>query len=160
MAAIVATSVIANNMNVRLMKMADVPSVFAIEVRAYEFPWSKSLFEQALSSTKKCVVLEENELIIGYAIVSYVVGEAELLNICIDPQQQGKQFGKSLLKYVIQLAQENKNYEMYLEVRASNVAAQALYLKHDFNEIGRRKNYYPNKNGREDAILMARSLEI
>ncbi len=142
------------------MTLSDVENVLLIEIRAYKFPWSRKLLEQAVTSSKKCVVLEENDQILGYAIVSYVVGEAELLNICIDPIQQGRQLGKHLLEQVIKTAKESENFEMYLEVRESNEVAKALYLNQDFNEIGRRKNYYPCDGGREDAILMARSLEI
>jgi ribosomal-protein-alanine N-acetyltransferase len=137
------------------MEMADVPAVFAVEQAGYDFPWSKSLFEQAVSSTKYCAVLELDTEIVAYGIVSYVVGEAELLNICVHPKHQGKGLAKTLLNHLIVHATQKDNHEMFLEVRESNAPAQYLYEKLGFNEIGRRKNYYPGKNGREDAILMA-----
>jgi len=140
------------------MTPSDVASVFAIDCQTNDFPWTQSLFEQAVASTKKTSVIEEQGEILGFSIVSYVVGEAELLNICIAKNQQGKKLGNQLLEHVLAQAKLSENHEMYLEVRASNVAALALYEKHDFNEIGRRKDYYPMKGGREDAILMARSL--
>ncbi len=145
-------------MTIREMTSADVPSVFAIEQQCYDFPWAKTLFEQAVHSNKNTVVLEQEGEIVGYAIVSYVVGEAELLNICIAKNQQGKKLGLLLLNHLIADAKKHNNQEMYLEVRVSNTAAIALYEGQDFNQIGLRKNYYPVKGGREDAILMARSL--
>jgi len=145
-------------MLIRQMTPSDVASVFAIDCQTNDFPWTQSLFEQAVASTKKTSVIEEQGEILGFSIVSYVVGEAELLNICIAKNQQGKKLGNQLLEHVLAQAKLSENHEMYLEVRASNVAALALYEKHDFNEIGRRKDYYPMKGGREDAILMARSL--
>ena len=143
---------------IREMNLQDVSAVFSVEQAGYEFPWSKSLFEQAVQSTKFCTVIELDSEIVGYAIVSFVVGEAELLNICILPSMQGKGLARQLLDFSIEEATNKDNHEMYLEVRAGNTVALALYEKHDFNEIGCRKDYYPMKGGREDAILMARSL--
>ena len=47
---------------------------------------------------------------------------------------------------------------MLLEVRPSNIAAIYLYTNLGFNEIARRKDYYPASKGREDAIVFARHL--
>ncbi len=44
---------------------------------------------------------------------------------------------------------------LWLEVRASNAAAIALYEGLGFNEATIRLNYYPTTDGREDAIIMA-----
>ncbi|NVK37861.1 MAG: ribosomal protein S18-alanine N-acetyltransferase [Gammaproteobacteria bacterium] len=141
--------------DIRAMQIEDVPSVYAIEQQGYDFPWSVNLFEQAVKSTKYCAVIEEQNEILGYGILSYVVGEAELLNICIARDHQGKGLAHHLLQHLIDHATLQDNHEMYLEVRVSNAPAIALYERMGFNEIGRRKNYYPTKNGKEDAILMA-----
>ena len=139
----------------RPMILDDIPYVLTIEQAGYDFPWSDSLFEQAVKSSKYCVVACIDNHVIGYAILSYVVGEAELLNICIDPTQQGKGYAKSLLEHLIDHAAQKDNHEMYLEVRVTNAPAICIYEQAGFNEIGRRKNYYPTKAGKEDAILMA-----
>jgi ribosomal-protein-alanine N-acetyltransferase len=47
---------------------------------------------------------------------------------------------------------------VFLEVRPSNAAARRLYADNGFNEVGLRRNYYPASKGREDALIMARSL--
>lgn len=143
------------NMLFREMTLDDIDQVISIEHKAYPFPWSKSLFEQAVASNKYCGVVEVNNVIIGYGIISFVVGEAELLNISIDPIHQGKGIGEKLLNHLTEYAANADNHEMYLEVRVSNKGAIHLYEKTGFNEIGRRKNYYPSSHGREDAILMA-----
>lgn len=141
--------------SIREMLISDVDQVFAIEQNAYPFPWSKSLFEQAVATNKYACVMEVDDNIIGYAVLSFVVGEVELLNICISPSVQGKGYAHQLLTHLITFSEQRKNHEMFLEVRVSNAAAIHVYEKHGFNEIGRRKNYYPGKQGREDAILMA-----
>ncbi len=142
----------------RAMTLADLDAVYQIEQAAYAFPWSKALFEQAICSTKDCWVMEDAHAILGYAIVSYVVGEAELLNVCVAPEQQGRKLGTHLLQHVITQAAAKQNTDMYLEVRASNQAAIRLYERAGFNEVGCRKNYYPTEQGREDALLMALAL--
>jgi ribosomal-protein-alanine N-acetyltransferase len=144
--------------SIRQMNIEDVESVFAIEKQAYPFPWSKSLFEQAVQSKKYCAVVELDNKVVGYSIISFVVGEAELLNLCIDPALQGKGLANELLTHLLEYAANKDNHEMFLEVRVSNAAAIHLYDKIGFNEIGRRKNYYPTVGGKEDAILMAAPL--
>jgi len=139
----------------REMTLTDIPFVRAIENEGYDFPWSDGLFEQAVKSTKYCVVALEDDVIVGYAILSYVVGEAELLNICIAKAAQGKGYAKTLLQHVIDHATQKDNQDMYLEVRVTNAPAIHIYEQAGFNEIGRRKNYYATKAGKEDAILMA-----
>lgn len=140
------------------MTLNDVDAVYDIEKSAYPFPWAKSIFEQAIASTKHTVVLESENKICGYGVVSYVVGEAELLNICVAPFAQGSGFGQQLLAHLINHAAQFGNQDMYLEVRVSNKSAIHLYEKAGFNEVGVRSNYYPTESGREDAILMALSL--
>lgn len=144
----------------RPMTLQDIEAVFCIEQQAYPFPWSKRIFEQSVSSNKYCVVMEQEKEILGYAIVSYVVGEAELLNICITPSHQAKGYGHTLLNHIIESATNSGNSDMYLEVRASNVSAIHVYEKAGFHEIGHRKGYYPADSGREDAILMALPLSL
>jgi len=154
------TSAMPSDTEFRDMTLADVDAVWQIECAAYGFPWSKGLFEQAICSTKDCWVMLLQGRICGYAIVSYVVGEAELLNICVDPQYQGRKLGGRLLEHVIDAATAKQTTDMYLEVRTSNQAAIQLYERAGFNEVGCRKNYYPTANGREDALLMALALSV
>jgi ribosomal-protein-alanine N-acetyltransferase len=55
---------------------------------------------------------------------------------------------------MIHIAQSLKAANMFLEVRASNISAIALYENIGFNEMAVRRGYYPAHQGREDAILM------
>jgi ribosomal-protein-alanine N-acetyltransferase len=58
----------------------------------------------------------------------------------------------------MQRAHERGGRECFLEVRASNTSAYRLYERYGFNEVGRRRAYYPSADGREDALVMACTL--
>ena len=62
------------------------------------------------------------------------------------------------MRALLQLARGRGVQRVFLEVRPSNPTAIALYHAEGFNEIGRRPRYYPAKQGREDAIVMAMEL--
>lgn len=85
------------------------------------------------------------------------VGEAHILNISVDQNEQGQGIGRRMLEHLIDSAR-GKAETIFLEVRPTNVGAIALYQNIGFNEIGIRKAYYPALNGREDAIMLALEL--
>ena len=88
----------------------------------------------------------------------HVLDESELLEIAVQPAMQGRGYGKALLAQAIALARRNGAVRMFLEVRESNARARKMYTSFGFEETGRRKNYYPTEDGREDAILMTAQL--
>lgn len=136
------------------MVAEDIDAVLAIEVQGHAYPWTAGIFRDNLASGYNCWVLEERAAIIAYGIVQIVVGEAHLLNITVDPAQQGRGLGRYLLNELVAIARP-KAETMFLEVRLSNTSAIGLYNSMGFNEIGLRKKYYPSPNGREDALMMA-----
>jgi ribosomal-protein-alanine N-acetyltransferase len=85
-------------------------------------------------------------------------GEAHILNLCVDPSYQGMGLGGRLLRCMMELAARRGIEDMLLEVRPSNAPALALYRRHGFVRIGERKAYYPARFGREDAVVMKRSI--
>ncbi|MGH8371678.1 MAG: ribosomal protein S18-alanine N-acetyltransferase [Gammaproteobacteria bacterium] len=139
----------------RPMQEADVRTVLEIERRAYKYHWTEGIFRDCLRVGYGCWVMELHDTIAGYGVLSLVVGEAHLLNICIAPEWQGKGYGVQLLEHFMDLARERSASQMLLEVRPSNAAALALYQKRGFNEVGLRKAYYPSEKGREDALILA-----
>lgn len=94
------------------------------------------------------------EGLLGFAIVQQIIDEVTLLDICLLPSQQGKGYGKLLLKAVMISAKVSGAVVLMLEVRESNLTARALYQQAGFIESGRRKGYYPIEGSKEDAILM------
>lgn len=143
----------------REMQESDLDTVMAIEVQAYPYPWTRGIFSDCLRHNYRCLVYENeaNELV-AYAVISVVVDEMHLLNLTVNPACQGEGLGKRLLKTVEMLGKGLAADTCFLEVRPSNEAALSLYLQHGFNEVGLRKGYYPADHGRENAVVMAKTL--
>ena len=145
-------------LNFRPMVEEDISVVLAIEESAYEFPWSRMIFQDCLRVGYCSWILEREMQVIGYGVMSVGVGECHILNLCIDPRSQGAGYGRVILDYLLELARMHKAEVAFLEVRPTNTAGKKLYSRSGFNEVGIRRNYYPARFGREDAVIMARSL--
>lgn len=131
-------------------------AVCALETSAHTHPWSRSLLESGLTRYA-CWGIRTDDEWIGFAIVSLVAGEAELLDFVVSPKRQGQGIGTTFIAWLTEhVAQDASRF--YLEVRASNDSAIALYQTAGFVEVGIRPNYYPAAKGREDAVLMAMEL--
>ena len=139
----------------RPMQMDDVPAVMAIENQAYEFPWTEGIFNDCLRNHYHCHVYEAGNQIIAYAVMSIGVDECHLLNICVSENFRNQGIGRHVIEYMLALGHRLNMRTVFLEVRNSNSGAFSLYHKLGFNEVGIRENYYPAKNGREDAMVLA-----
>jgi [ribosomal protein S18]-alanine N-acetyltransferase len=143
----------------RLMTEADIDEILLIEKEVYNFPWTQNIFNDCLRvGYCSWVLLNEPGGIDAYGIMSIAVGECHILNLCVHPQSQGSGVGKKMLIHMLEVAREHHAVTAFLEVRPSNRMAIQLYSKSGFNEVGMRRDYYPAKHGREDAIIMACTL--
>lgn len=142
----------------RRMSEADLPFIMPVERRCYDFPWSEGIFRDCIRSGYYCCLLLDRGAILGYSIMAVAAGEAHVLNICIDRNEQGRGLGRALLEHLIGKAREADAVRMLLEVRVSNTAAKTLYESAGFTEIGMRRNYYPGRRSREDAIVLVKLL--
>lgn len=145
-------------MRLRKMNASDLPAVLEIERKNYQFPWEEDIFRDCFRAGYSCWVCEELDKVLGYSILSMAVGEAHILNICVDPAEQKQGIGRKMLENLIEVASRGRAETIFLEVRPCNPVAIALYKNMGFNEIGIRKGYYPAENGREDAIMLALQL--
>jgi len=143
---------------IRLMEYGDLDRVVAIENRIYPFPWTRGNFRDSLNAGYDCWVYEVDGVMIGYAVLMFAVDEAHLLNLSIAAEWQGKGYGRSLLDAMMRTARDHGCVFISLEVRPSNPGAIRLYHKAGLREIALRKGYYPADKGREDALVMGRSL--
>lgn len=145
-------------LRMRRMSAKDLISVLTIENNNYEFPWTEGVFKDCFKAGYSCWVCEDVDRILGYSIISIALGEAHILNISVAPEEQGQGIGRRMLTHLVDVARWYKTETVFLEVRPSNIGAVKLYKKMGFNEIGIRKDYYPARNGREDALMLAMEL--
>lgn len=146
------------NSQLRPMRKMDLENVLLIEQRTHDFPWTKEMFEDCLQFGYYCWVCAEPDNLHGYGVMMLGADECHILNLSIAPEFQRKGLGRYLLTHLLYLGRRNHADTAFLEVRSSNVIALQLYLNLGFNEIGLRRAYYPAPHGREDAIILARSL--
>jgi ribosomal-protein-alanine N-acetyltransferase len=141
------------------MQQEDLPQVTAIEEAVYPFPWTPGIFQDCLRVGYCCWVLQLDERVIGYGVMSVVIDESHILNLCIHPKWQRNGLGDKMIRRLLKIARQHGAETAFLEVRSSNQAALKLYQGLGFVEVGQRKDYYPSVNqDREDALIM--SLEL
>ena len=116
--------------------------------------WTLSQLETELDNPRAVFLVAEFEgAVVGHLLAWQVLDEVELLTISVLPMHRKQGFGRSLLEAL--LAADSASV-VFLELRASNAPARALYRSAGFNETGTRRSYY--RDG-EDAVLMRRTLD-
>jgi ribosomal-protein-alanine N-acetyltransferase len=143
---------------IRQMRSADLDTITTIENGAYDYPWGRRIFSDCLIAGYHCIVVEQDQEVVGYAIVSLAAAEAHILNLCVAKEWQGNGYGNLLLQEVLAHARQHDVQRMFLEVRPSNAIAIHLYEQAGFNSLGIRPNYYKAAKGREDALVLALQL--
>jgi ribosomal-protein-alanine N-acetyltransferase len=142
----------------RAMTVSDLEAIMAIERVNFPYPWTEGNFSDSMNSGYICLVMEQGDQLIGYAVLMMVLDEAHLLNISVAKSYQGQSLGRHLLVEMMDVGRQQGGLNMFLEVRPSNHSALGLYDSIGFNEMGIRPGYYPAQNGREDAVLMGVAL--
>lgn len=130
---------------------ASVTAVYEILSDVYPVsPWSeKQILSDMQQDNVDYFFVKKDEKIVGFLAISQLAGELEITNIAIKKAYQGHGLGSQLLANL-----DRVDFPIFLEVRASNTPAQALYKKCGFGIIGKRKQYYHEPV--EDAIIMKR----
>jgi len=141
----------------REMTQDDVEPVVGIELQSFSDPWSRTLFHQQLKTEwglNYVAVLQEQSLenICGYVCGMIVHNECTLHKIACDPGYRRRGIAGELMGYFITQALSRGATSFFLEVRASNSAAQELYKKFGFIETSIRRRYYSESG--EDALIM------
>jgi len=142
--------------SIRPMEEKDLDAVLQAEEECHSHPWSAEIFRQELAnpvSRRRLLICDDD--LAAYLCAWYLVGELHIHNIATRPVFRRRGLALELLKSMIDECRQTGLERVFLEVRAGNVGAVALYCAFGFSETGRRKGYYPDG---EDAVLM--ELEI
>jgi ribosomal-protein-alanine N-acetyltransferase len=141
------------------MRDRDLEEVLAIENAIYSHPWTRGNFGDSLRARYECRTWRAGKKLVGYFVLMVAAGEAHLLNLSIEPASQRSGHGSALLREAAALAQKLGAQNVFLEVRPSNHAAQALYRRFGFRNVAVRRDYYPAHSGREDALVLTLPLK-
>ena len=142
---------------IRRARSDDLPAILGIERMSFTDPWSHSSFAALLEQPRVyfSVALDRAAgTLLGYTVAWFVLDEAELANLAVAPDARGNGIGALLLEGALAASDARGSATMFLEVRASNLPAIALYTAHGFAEIGRRRAYY--RKPVEDALILRR----
>lgn len=138
---------------IEAMRLEDIPEVLHLEREAFgQMAWHAGDFEAAIASKCDFPLVIRTTGLAGYAVLRIIAPEAEIENICVAPACRRSGVGEALMEEMLRLAAERDAERIFLEVRAHNEPAKALYRKRGFIESYRRKNYYQGPT--EDAIIM------
>ena len=158
------------------MDDAVLPLIAEVDKTAYAHPWNLRHFQDSLAgghllqmlvstpvatalAAAPVPTLPDGRWLLGYFVAMKGVDEAHLLNITTVPRHQRQGWAQVMLQALGLWCQQEHCPTLWLEVRDSNAPARALYRKLGFEEVGRRRGYYPAGQGlREDAIVMKQDL--
>lgn len=141
----------------REMKEKDSSKIAKLEQDIFRDAWTKAGVEETWRQSHAFIVVaEEDDKILGYCIVYYVLDEAEIARIAVTQEQRCAGVGSSILKETEKICLEKGVTRLLLDVRKSNETARHFYLKRRFAEDGIRKNFYTDPV--EDAVLMSKTL--
>jgi ribosomal-protein-alanine N-acetyltransferase len=136
-----------------VMREQDLDEVLAIENAIYSHPWTRGNFADSVRAGYDCRTWRLGAGLVGYFVLLTGAGEAHLLNLSVAAAHQRNGHGAALLREVLALARRRGARSLFLEVRPSNLAAQALYAAFGLRRIAVRRGYYPSHSGREDALV-------
>lgn len=155
-----------------------LPLVAEVEKTAYSHPWRLGHLQDSLRAGhlaqllvtppdpsrdppawSQAPALPDGRWLLGYLVAMRGVDEVHLLNLTTVPVHRRQGWARAMLQALAAWTLGQGLHWLWLEVRASNQPARALYEAEGFQAVGRRRDYYPDGGGRrEDAIVMSRSL--
>ena len=144
---------------IRIVPMQErhLDAIAALEIACFSAPWSRnSIASELRNKWSLWLVAEDKEEVAGYVGSQLVPPEADVMNLAVAPGKRRNGVAQRLLEALILELKSREINSLALEVRASNLAAQKLYEKNGFAQVGCRKNYYVNP--REDALILRKEL--
>ncbi len=138
---------------IRRMEIDDIECIASMDADIFPDPWTETgLFTYLIRNDTVFLVAEEGGKVAGYAGAQAAADEADIITVAVEEKMRGRGMGNLLLGELVKEVSALGSENVYLEVRASNGPARALYSKFGFTECGVRKNYYSDP--KEDAVTM------
>lgn len=130
-----------------------ITQIEEIERKCFSRPWTVGqLRSQMRDAQHEFIATMDGGRVLGYVGLMYVLDEGYISNVAVHPDARRQGIGDTLIDALAAKAAELELAFLTLEVRESNAPAIALYAKHGFHPVGKRKNYY--EAPKEDAVLM------
>ena len=143
------------------MMLDDIEQVIAIDRVSFSLPWPERSFRFELTDNpaSRCWVAEVDGRLVGIIVAWLIVDEVHLATIATHPEFRRQGIAKRLLSHALRELRNEGAQSSFLEVRASNYAAQEMYRKFGYEKSGIRPRYYRDND--EDALLMTlESLDV
>ncbi|MFO1184821.1 MAG: ribosomal protein S18-alanine N-acetyltransferase [Bauldia sp.] len=140
----------------------DVAAIADIHARSFTTGWSAEEFAAFASDQRvTALVLRHRRQLGGQEVVGFIVcrtvaGEAEILTVAVDPRQRRRGYGRLLIETALRRVYQEGAGALFLEVDETNAAAIKLYRALGFAQVGERKAYYADGNGRRTSALVMR----
>lgn len=148
-----------DKLQIEPMQPEHLSRVLDIENVSFPKPWSYRSYMGELTRNNFAhyfVGLIEGK-VVSYIGIWIVVDEAHITTIAVDPEYRGNNIAEKLIAYAVEYSKIWGAEKMLLEVRVSNKAAQKVYHRMGFVQIGVRKQYY--SDNLEDAIVMLKKYD-
>lgn len=143
------------------MRAEDLPQVLGIEVRSFSLPWTREMFANDLARPDVADMLVARvpgrggpAPVAGYICTYHLTDELHINNLAVDPRWRRRGVARALLRAALERGRRQRASRAILEVRVSNLPAQALYRAFGFETAGTRHCYYAYPT--EDALVMER----
>lgn len=131
-----------------------MPAVAELDQISFSLPWPERSFrfEVTDNPASRCWVAEADGRVVGMIVAWLFVDEVHIATIATHPDFRRQGIAQKLLTHTLRYTSDEGAVSSFLEVRESNLAAQAMYRKFGYENTGLRKRYY--KDNSEDAVLM------
>ena len=148
-----------NNIRIVPMEEAHVAQIAALEALCFSEPWSENSVRSELANELSLwLVALDGETVAAYVGSQSVMGEADMMNVAVDPAYRRQGVARELLNALEDALRARAVSSLTLEVRASNTPAIALYQSLGYDQVGRRPNYYFKP--KEDALILRKEWQL
>lgn len=138
------------------MEQRHIQRLAVLEKECFSNPWSENALAAELQHAHAVfLVAEVDGEAAGYVGMHHILDQGDICSIAVFPQYRRQGVARQLLLSLFQYGEQQGLRQIMLEVRQSNMGAQALYAGLGFVQAGRRKNFYTEPM--EDALLMQKA---